>query len=165
MELPATQGRLFFPEFDRYASELVDEWERRKNAEQSKRAYSANAWFKREVYKMALHYIASGKQHRFEHIVRQDGRANRLVTEAIRNPFKLILLAMFADASPISRQDRNVFGNQMLFAWAHDVPWDFLNAFLAVSGGPTAVAKKLKLKEAEPGFEHRFIPDRLADSG
>ena len=67
------------------------------------------------------------------------------------NPFKLGLLAMFSDES-LKRSDRHVFGNQMLYAYFHDVPPEFLNGFLAVSGGPGVIARKLKEDFVEPGF-------------
>ena len=72
----------------------------------------------------------------------------------MNNPFKLGLLAMFSDES-LKRSDRHVFGNQMLYAYQHDVPAEFLNGFLAVSGGPGVIARKLKEGFVEPGFETR----------
>jgi len=162
-ELPALKPSAH-AEFEAYAEALLVEWLRRQSLPKTRRAYSANAWFKREAYKLIKHVVEGGKLATLERIAQKDERSNRLIQDALRNPFKLGLLAMFADDSPLSRQDRNVFGNQMLFGWAHDVPPDFLNAFLAVSGGPAMVAKKLREKTPEPGFEHRFIVSRIQEA-
>lgn len=148
-------------EFEDYAQAVLNGWEARKAQPASRRAESANAWFKREAYRFLCRYIDLGLVRVFEQVASHDRRPSKLVRDALKNPFKLGLLAMFSDDSPLSRNDRHVFGNQMLYAWAHDVPPDFLNAFLAVSGGPAVIARKLKAQEAEPGFEHRFKPERL----
>ena len=147
--------------FNEHAQAILDEWERRRRNPPGRRAESANSWLKREAYGLIRHYIENEMTSVFRRNLRADRRPNRLVEDAIRNPFKLGLLAMFADESVLSRTNRHAFGNQMLFAWAHDVPTDFLNAFLAISGGPAQIAQKIKAEEAEPGFEHRFDVKRL----
>lgn len=139
--------------FELAADDIIAEWVSRRGAKPSRRAESPNAWFKKEAYRFLRPYIELERQDVFEAVARD--RSKRLVEEARQNSFKLGLLAMFADES-LSRSDRHVFGNQMLYAWRHYVPADFLNAFLAVSGGPAAVAKKLKEGEMEPGFEERI---------
>lgn len=161
LALPVLSSRGAEQEFTGYADALLGEWLERQRLPTKRRAYSPNAWFKREAYRLLSHFLEAGQAALFESVALKDSRPNRLVQEAMRNPFKLGLLAMFSDESSLTRQDRNVFGNQMLFAWAHDVPYDFLNAFLAVTGGPSEVSRKLRERETEPGFEHRFRPDRL----
>lgn len=146
--------------FNKLADQIIAEWFRRKARPADRRAESANAWFKRAAYQLLQYYIEHGMQDTFERNFRQDERPNRLVEAAKANPFKAGLLAMFSDDT-LSRNDRHVFGNQMLYAWAHQVPPDFLNAFLAVSGGPAQIANKLRDQQPEPGFEHRFIANRL----
>lgn len=147
--------------FNAHAQAIFDEWLERQANKPARRAESPNAWFKREAYRLLAHYIENRLARIFQLNAQKDLRPNRLVTEALKNPFKLGLLAMFSDESTLSPNNRHVFGNQMLYAWAHDVPPDFLNAFLAISGGPAQISKKLKQGEAEPGFEHRFKPERL----
>jgi hypothetical protein len=167
-ELPSLPSTKSVPQthalkaFEAHADAIGTEWRVRKQTKANRRAESANAWFKRAAYQLLARYVELGLTRLFERIAIQDRRPSRLVREALKNPFKLGLLAMFADEeTELSRKDRHVFGNQMLYAWAHDVPPDFLNAFLAVTGGPARVAQKLKDGEAEPGFEHRFRQDRL----
>lgn len=142
--------------FDDYADAVLMEWVARKNARPTRRAESPNAWFKRAAYAFLLHYIDQGRTSIFHRFVRKDRRSSSAIEEALKNPFKLGLLAMCSDDSILSRNDRRVFGNQMLYAWLHRVPPVFLNAFLAVSGGPAEIAKKLKLGKPEPGFEELF---------
>ena len=161
-ELPGIKAPRLKAQFCEYADRLISEWFRRQAlAKPTRRAESANAWFKREAYRLLKHLIEGGAKHVFQLVVRADNRSTRLVEEALKNPFKLGLLAMFADESGLSKGDRHVFGNQMLYAWSHDVPPEFLNAFLAISGGPALIAKKLKEGFVEPGFEHRHLADRL----
>ncbi len=148
-------------QFELAADDLIGEWVRRRGGKATRRAESPNAWFKKEAYRFLRMYIEQGRQDVFEAAAKE--RSKRLVEEARENPFKMGLLAMFADES-LSRSDRHVFGNQMLYAWRHYVPADFLNPFLAVSGGPAAVAKKLKAGEVEPGFEERIKRFTLPNS-
>lgn len=145
--------------FEREASEVIWEWAARKRRG-GEQAESSNAWFKREAYRFLRRYVVNDEQRLLEEIVRSDMRPNRLVEEAISNPFKLGLLAMCVDES-ISRSDRHVFGNQMFYAHLHDVPPEFLNGFIAVSGKPAVIAEKLKRNFIEPGFEGKVIPMKL----
>lgn len=140
--------------FEQRASEIIWEWTARKKRGSDAGEESPNAWFKREAYRFLREYVLSGKEKFLESVVRRDQRPNKLVQEAIQNPFKLGLLAMCVDES-ISRSDRHVFGNQMLYAHLHDVPPEFLNGFIAVSGKPAVIAEKLKKDFVEPGFEAR----------
>ena len=140
--------------FEHGASEIIWEWAARKKRSSADDAESPNAWFKREAYRFLREYVQSGKQKLLESVVRSDQRPNKLVEEAIQNPFKLGLLAMCVDES-ITRSDRHVFGNQMLYAHLHDVPPEFLNGFIAVSGKPAVIAAKLKKDFIEPGLEER----------
>ncbi|QDZ06385.1 hypothetical protein FPZ24_01940 [Sphingomonas panacisoli] len=147
--------------FNAWAQAILDEWQSRKGMAAEKGEESPNAWFKRQAYGLLAHYIETGQDGVFRLNPRADARPSRLVEEALKNPFKLGLLAMFADESPLSRKDRHVFGNQMLYAWAHDVPPELINGFLAVSGHPTQIAEKLKCGHVEPGFEQRHKSERL----
>jgi hypothetical protein len=139
--------------FEQEASRIIWEWSRRKRAHQDS-AESPNAWFKREAYAFLRPFVLARDERTLERIVRRDQRPNALVEEAIKNPFKLGLLAMCVDES-ISRSDRSVFGNQMLYAHLHDVPPEFLNGFITASGKPSIIASKLKAGAIEPGFEAR----------
>lgn len=149
--------------FDFYTSEMMREWFDRQLADNrpSRRSESPNAWFKREAYRLLVDYISLDLMSIFRERATFQRRSHRLVDEATKNPFKLGLLAFSSDDETLSRNNRHVFGNQMAYAWAHDVPPDFLNAFLAVSGGPAQIAVKLKSGQPEPGFEHRFKPSRI----
>ena len=139
-------------DFNDRANEIVHEWADRRTRQDGNE--SANAWFKRNAYAFLRNYIETSKTDFFRNIAKHDRRPSRLVEEAMTNPFKLGLLAMFSDES-LKRSDRHVFGNQMLYAYLHDVPAEFLNGFLAVSGGPGVIARKLKEGFVEPGFETR----------
>ena len=139
--------------FDGGADDIITEWVGRRTTKPDRRAESPNAWFKKEAYRFLKRYVELGRIDIFQ--AANKARSKRLVDDVGQNPFKLGLLAMFSDES-ISRSDRHVFGNQMLYAYRHFVPADFLNAFLAVSGGPAAIAEKLKSGEVEPGFEERI---------
>ncbi len=140
--------------FEARAEALIDGWLARRNAVQGG-AESPNAWFKREAYRLLRHYVDSELTKAFELVIRKDNRPSRVSEEARGNPFKLGLLAMFSDET-LARSDRHVFGNQMLYAHRHDVPPEFLNGFLAVSGGPNVIAQKLKNGFVEPGFADRI---------
>lgn len=161
--LPDLEARAvpFRSQFERYVDWIC--WqviEKRKQPKQPRRAESVNAWVKREAYRLLSHAVEGNYERTFRALVTEDKRSNRSIEEAIKNPFKYGLLAMFSDDSILSRKDRHVFGNQMLYAWLHDVPPEFLNAFLAISGGPVLIAEKLKEKNIEPGFEARYRDDR-----
>lgn len=158
--LPETRPKATLALFKKYSQAILDEWEDRRLRETVRRAESPNAWFKREAYRLLAAYIELDRTEIFRRTMESDNRPNKLVQEAIKNPFKMGLLAMFADESPLSRNNRHVFGNQMLYAWVHRVPAVFLNAFLAVSGGPALIAEKLKARSCEPGFEENFHPER-----
>jgi hypothetical protein len=146
--------------FEDKASRIIWEWSDRKAGKHG-HAESPNAWFKREAYRFLRPYVLEGKEKFLESVALKDLRPHKLVQEAIKNPFKLGLLAMCVDES-ISRGDRHAFGNQMLYAHLHDVPPEFLNGFLAVSGKPAVIAEKLKMGFVEPGFENRAIQFRAA---
>lgn len=149
--------------FDFYTGEIMREWYDRQlhDDRPTRRSESPNAWFKRAAYQLLVDYIASDLTSIFRERATFQRRSHRLVEEATKNPFKLGLLAFASDDATLSRNNRHVFGNQMAYAWAHDVPPDFLNAFLAVSGGPAQIAIKLKSGQPEPGFEHRFKRSRI----
>lgn len=148
-------------DFERRASELIWEWTDRKKLN-GEPAESPNAWFKRTAYHLLRDVILRGDEHLLEEVVRRDKRPHRLVEEAVANPFKLGLLAMTVDES-ITRSNRHVFGNQMLYAHRHGVPSEFLNGFIAASGKPAVIGRKLKEGFVEPGFEERAaIPKILA---
>lgn len=144
--------------FEHRASEIIWEWTARRNAA-SPAVESPNAWFKRTAYQFLRELILGGDEPLLEAVVLRDKRPNRLVEEAITNPFKLGLLAMTVDES-ISRSDRHVFGNQMLYAHRHGVPPEFLSGFIAASGKPATIAEKLKQGFVEPGFEKRARQSR-----
>lgn len=141
-------------DFERRASDIIWEWDRRRRRPNAQDAESPNAWFKRKAYGFLREYVLGGDVSLLESVVRGDRRPKRLVEDALQNPFKLGLMAMTVDES-ITRGDRHVFGNQMLYAHLHDVPPEFLNGFIAVSGKPALIAEKLKSDFIEPGFEDR----------
>lgn len=147
--------------FETRAQAIFDDYERKRAMPPVRRAESPNAWFKREAYQLLKHYIEADQIRVFGSTVMGDKRAQVAIAEAAKNPFKLGLLAMFSDDLTLSRGNRHIFGNQMLYAWAHDVPFDFINAFLAVTGGQSEIASKIKDREPEVGFEHRFKASRL----
>jgi hypothetical protein len=147
--------------FVAYSQAILDEWIVLQERPSERRAESPNAWFKLEAYALLKHYIEADLLHIFQEQADKWKRPHKLIEEATKNPFKLGLLAMFADESPLSRNQRLVFGNQMLYGWFHDIPPEFLNAFLAVSGGPGDIAHKLKGMVIEPGFEDRYVAERL----
>lgn len=157
----AAQRRNARTTFVAYSQAILDEWIVLQEHPSERRAESPNAWFKLEAYALLKHYIEADLLHVFAEQANKWKRPHKLIDEAIKNPFKLGLLAMFADESPLSRNQRLVFGNQMLYAWYHDIPPEFLNAFLGVSGGPGDIASKLKEMVIEPGFEDRYIAERL----
>lgn len=153
---PRTAVRRFAEDSDA----LINEWIAKQASPPARRAESPNAWLKREAYRLILPYVNSTDYSIFLTVCRFDRRSDHVIGEATKNPFKLGLLAISCDDSVFSRQNRNVFGNQMLYAWRHDVPPEFLNAFLAISGGPSLIAKKISENYIEPGFESRYVHKR-----
>lgn len=144
--------------FDFYSHELMKGWLEAQVADvrPTRRSESPNAWFKKESYALICDYIKNDLLVVFRDAAKVGSASHKLVEESTKNPFKLGLLAFGAKEFEMTRNNRHVFGNQMAYAWIHDVPHEFLNAFLAVSGGPAQIASKLKAGVAEPGFEHRF---------
>ena len=110
---------------------------------------SANAWFKRNAYRFLKRYVDAGRTDIFENAITRSQR-RRVGLDAIRaNPFKLGLFAMFTDDS-MSRSDRHIFGNQMLYAHQHAVPPQHLAAFIRAAGSPAKIAEKLRINAREP---------------
>jgi hypothetical protein len=166
--LPATpQAALML--FNEYADDLTREWVVRckripKGAggeARAKRSEGPKLWFKREAYRLISHYLVNDQLDVVRKNFKTDNRAVSLVEASMKNPFKKGLLGMLSDDSILSASERHIFGNQMLYAWSHHVPWDFINGFLALSGGAAAVAARLKKREPQPEFEHRFDRKRL----
>jgi hypothetical protein len=147
--------------FELEADQLIQELVERRSVKPGPRDESPNAWFKRNSYAFLRDYIESGREAVFCKLIDRDRRSHVAVKEATKNVFKAGLLAMVADDEIISRNDRSVFGNQMLYAWAHDVPPEFLNAFIGVSGSSQVITQKLLDRFIEPGCELRYRQDRL----
>ena len=115
------------------------------------RTESTNAWFKRNAYRMLKRYVDTNQTRVFDQAIRSSNR-HPIGLDAIRaNPFKLGLFAMFDDTS-LSRSDRHVFGNQMLYAHQHEVPAEHLIAFIRAAGAPSRIAAKLLNGSREPSI-------------
>lgn len=140
------------------ADDLITKWSGIERLDQAMRDESPNAWFKRNAYRFLKRYVDAGQTAVFDDAIRRPPRQSsrriprrHLVgVDAIRdNPFKLGLFAMFSDDS-LSRSDRHIFGNQMLYAHQHDVPPEHLIAFIRAAGSPPRIADKLRSGAREP---------------
>lgn len=80
------------------------------------------------------------------------GSRRTFALDAIRaNPFKVGLFAMYADAS-LPRNDRQIFGNQMYYAFKHGVMPEHIVGFIKAAGSALDIARKLEANFREPGF-------------
>jgi hypothetical protein len=163
--LPARPGKgpNPFRAFDEIADELIGEWEKRNTQKEKLSPYeSANGFLKREAYRIITHYLAHGRASFFEHVIRKDGRALTSRVHLEENPFHFGLLALFADDSVVTRQDRSLFASQMLYAYHHGVPPTFLIGFIYQAGSKEEIKRKLREGHVEAGFEKthkRYIKD------
>lgn len=138
-------------QFETDADALMTKWWSLMKRPADKPSESANAWFKRNAYGFLKRYVDAGRTDIFDHAIMRSSR-RRVGLDAIRaNPFKLGLFAMFSDDS-MSRSDRHVFGNQMLYAHRHGVPPQHLAAFIRAAGSPAKIAEKLRLNKREPAI-------------
>ncbi len=156
IDLPARPG--FGPnamaEFNAISRTLIDEWERRKKLRgQLPPAESANGYLKRESYRIIVHYISHERTRFFEGVIRRDGRGLTARVKLEENPFHFGLLALFADDSVVSKQDRSLFAMQMLYAYHHAIPPAFLIGFIYQAGSKEVIKRKLSDGYVELGFE------------
>jgi hypothetical protein len=144
-------------QFENDADAVISGWLRVRDNKVG-RLESPNSWFKRNAYRFLKRYVNAGKTAVFEQAIRHPPRqlGKRLPQrhlvglDQIRdNPFKLGLFAMFSDDT-LTRSDRHVFGNQMLYAHRHDVPPQHLIAFIRGAGSPARIAAKLRDNAREP---------------
>ena len=162
IDLPARpgQGPNAMAEFNALSRGLIDEWQRRKGLRgQLTPAETANGYLKRESYRIIVHYVAQGRSRFFENVVRQDGRGLTARVKLEENPFHFGLLALFADDSVVSKQDRSLFSMQMLYAYRHGIPAEFLIGFIYQAGSKEEIKRKLSEGSIEPGFEKAFSKD------
>lgn len=151
LELQALEAstRLAQLQFAEDAAALMTKWWRLLKRPPIEPIESANAWFKRNAYRFLTRYVDAGRTDIFELAITRSQR-RRVGLDAIRaNPFKLGLFAMFSDDS-MSRSDRHIFGNQMLYAHQHAVPPQHLAAFIRAAGSPAKIAEKLRINAREP---------------
>ena len=150
-------------DFEEISRTLIDEWERRRKLRgQLPPAETANGYLKRESYRTIVHYITHGRTEFFEWVIRRDGRGLTSRVRLDENPFHFGLLALFADDSVVTRQDRNLFAMQMLYAYHHGIPPAFLIGFIYQAGSKEEIKRKLGNGYVEPGFEtthKRYIRD------
>lgn len=131
------------------ADDVITKWIGINSRPKDERDESPNAWFKRNAYRFLKRYVDANQTDVFERAISRSHR-HLVGLDAIRdNPFKLGLFAMFSDDS-LSRSDRHIFGNQMLYAHQHDVPPQHLIAFIRAAGSPPRIATKLRSGAREP---------------
>lgn len=162
IDLPSRpgQGPDAMTEFNALSRRLIDEWQRRKDLKgQLTPAETANGYLKRESYRIIDHYVTHGRARFFENVVRQDGRGLTARVKLEENPFHFGLLALFADDSVVSKQDRSLFSMQMLYAYQHGIPPEFLIGFIYQAGSKEEIKRKLRDGSFEPGFEMTFSKD------
>lgn len=136
-------------QFERDGDDLIDKWAAIKTLSGAQRIESPNAWFKRNAYRFLKRYVDAKRVQVFERAIHRSKRHNVGINAIRDNPFKLGLYAIFSDTS-LSRSDRHVFGNQMLYAHRHGVPPEHLAAFIRAAGSPNIIAQKLNANVREP---------------
>ena len=133
------------------ADDVITKWLGIEHGPKAQRLESPNAWFKRNAYRFLKRYVDAKMTDIFDRAIKRSDR-HLVGLDAIRdNPFKLGLFAMFSDDS-LSRSDRYIFGNQMLYAHQHGVPPEHLIAFIRAAGSPRRIADKLSSGEREPSI-------------
>lgn len=136
--------------FETGSEQIIVAYEQRK-ARPDRFPESPNDWFKRNAYRFLKAYIDAELTRVFETAIHKGTRKTHALNLIRSNPFKLGLFAMYADAS-LPRNDRQIFGNQMLYASRHNVMPEHFVGFIRVAGSPVIVARKLKTNFREPGF-------------
>lgn len=133
------------------SDDVIAKWMGVERLDKATRDESPNAWFKRNAYRFLKRYVDANQTDVFEPTISRSQR-HLVGLDTIRdNPFKLGLFAMFSDET-LSRSDRHIFGNQMLYAHQHDVPPQHLIAFIRAAGSPPRIAEKLRSGAREPSF-------------
>lgn len=91
---------------------------------------TATGYLKRSGYTLIRTYLDAARGGIIIDQVRKDGRVPKRGPTFEENPFHWGLLAIFADDSIISKDERRLFANQFLYAHRHNVPEHFLIGFL-----------------------------------
>lgn len=143
-------GRRPEAHFHEIAEAVVKEWVRRK-AEQTQ-AETPTSWFKRNLYRLIKAYVDAGHAAIFLSMAKRSGRAQVGLKRIEDNPFKLALFGMWTDNESLTRHQQKTFGDQMLYAYKHDVPPEHLIGFVGVAGSPSRISQKLRDGAREPGF-------------
>ncbi len=159
--IPRSRGKAR-TQFDLLSTELIHGWAERKRAEMSACVSSEptvlwrespNSWFKRNVYRFLKRHVDAARTDVFDAAILRSPHRRTFALDRVRNnPFKVGLFAMWAEAE-LARNDRKVFGDQMLYAHLHGVPPEHLLGFILSAGSPATIAKKLALDFCEPGFD------------
>lgn len=129
---------------------IISAYEERKG-NRSHLAEAPNDWFKRNTYRFLRAFIDQELSSTFEAEIRKGERKTDALDKIRENPFKLGIFAMYLDSS-FPRNDRQIFGNQMLYAYKHDISPEHLVGFIRAAGSPLKIAEKLKTGFCEPGF-------------
>ena len=149
---------------DALSTELVHGWAARKLAaahasdgqsagSSARWLESPNSWFKRNSYRVLKFHVDEGRSEVFGMAIARSLERRTYALSIVReNPFKVGLFAIWADAE-LARNDRKVFGDQMLYAHLHNVPPQHLIGFISVAGSPPKIAKKIATNFREPGFD------------
>lgn len=144
-------GGLAHAHFQQAAENIVSEWLKRRAAVGQDE--SSTSWFKRNLYRLIKAYVDAGDQSVLLAIAKRSGRAQVGLHQIAENPFKLALFGMWSDNASLTRQQQRVFGEQMLYAYRHDVPPEHLIGFIRVAGNYNVISQKLRDGAREPGFD------------
>jgi hypothetical protein len=150
-------------EWDALTDDLETEMGRRHDADQLIPYERADSYLKREVYKFVCFFLEKRKEGILQDIL-QEARYCRWPTSPTfrNNPFHWAFLALREPADDklkprhahhVTRPMVSRYGRQLLYAWRHRVPPEYLIGFLYQSGSPDVVYEKAGRADAfEPWY-------------
>ncbi len=112
----------------------------------------AKNFLRREIYALGLSYLANPPRWAVSELVAKIRVSQTTRMEALENVFHSLLMSVYEEDDPISRQERWLMARELEYARRHNVPPEFLCGFLYQSGGRKNLLKKLEAGYIEPAF-------------
>lgn len=153
---PTAASRLF----TQAADQISWEWMKRSTRTGLAPTETATGYLKRSGYTLIRTYLDAALGGIIIDQVRKDGRVPKRSPTFEENPFHWGLLAIFADDSIISKDERRLFANQFLYAHRHNVPEHFLIGFLYQLGKTQQVFDHVRSGRREPWYSRHAGSER-----
>jgi hypothetical protein len=125
------------------------EWLKRSKIVGLSPTETASGYLKRSAYTLVRTYLMLELNQVIVRQVEKDGRVPRRGPTFDQNPFHWGFLSIFVDDSSISKDERRLFANQLLYAHRHDVPEHFLIGFIYQLGKSQKIFDYVRLGKLE----------------